>query len=188
MVLQLHQIPTCPFTGVRGWLSIEEDECLIALARRFDTEGAIYVNSGVEYGRSISILTKAAPLAKVYGVELSPKDEYIPQMLTANLHPTVLIGDALLIAKSWRLPLDLCFVDDCHSLNHLRKEIPLWAQHIKLGGVIAFHDTAAPTNLHPHQLHAEVQQALTEWLAVDGHNWKELESADSIRVFERIGK
>lgn len=188
MTLQLFQVPVCPFTGVRGWLSNEEDQKLVELSQRFNIEGAVLLNSGVEYGRSISILAKAAPLAKVFGIEISPKDSYYPQMLAADLHPTIIVGNALEAAKNWALPIDFAFIDDNHELAHLRVEIPLWAKHIKVGGVIAFHDTAAPTNMNPHWLHAEVQQALGEWLEVDGHKWQELPSADSIRAFERIAK
>jgi len=188
MVYQLFQVPQSPLTGVRGFLSIDEDNLLASLAQRFNFEGAEVANLGIEYGRSISILAKFAPLARVQGVELSPKPDYAPMMRDAGLDPIVIIGDVLEIGKTWKTPLDLLFIDDDHTVAHLRKEIPLWAQHIRIGGVIAFHDTAAPTNLNPHWLHAEVQQAIEEWLKLDGHNWKELDSADSIRVFERIGK
>lgn len=188
MVLLIHQIPQSPFTGVRGWLSLDEDEKLIELSKRFNVEGAVLVNSGVEYGRSISLLAKFAPLATVWGVELSPKVDYYPQMKAAKLNPTIIVGNALEVAKNWALPIDFAFIDDDHSLNHLRIEIPLWTQHIKVGGVIAFHDAAPETNLAPHWLHVEVQQALNEWQEADGDKWIELQSADSIRVFERIAK
>ena len=152
----------------------------------FNEYHATIVNIGVEYGRSISLFAKAAPFASVYGVELSPRPEYAVNMAAAGLTPTVLIGDSAEIGMQWERAIDLCFIDACHWYNCVVKDIRAWCPHVKVGGVVLFHDAAPHTNPAPHEQHIEVERAINEWQAQDGNKWRELNSVDTIRGFERV--
>jgi predicted O-methyltransferase YrrM len=63
----------------------------------------------------------------------------------AGLDGTViaLVGDSPTIARLWRLPLGLVFVDGAHSEDLVRADYDGWAPHVARGGLLAFHDVFA---------------------------------------------
>jgi len=49
-------------------------------------------------------------------------------------------GDLSEIAKGWKLPIDLLFIDSDHSFEGVKIAYESWYPHVKDGGMIAFHD------------------------------------------------
>lgn len=190
--------PYSPFTQVPGWESEAEQALLVDLARKVPANGII-CEIGSEWGMSASLFCYAADSSvSIHCVDLFPIDYRGDMQMNhaLNLHYAgfsqrvfYLRGDSSEIGKIWQGgAIDLLFIDGDHSYNGVLRDIEAWLPHIAKGGIVAFHDTAAPTNANPHALHFEVDQALATWLDKDGHNWLELPSVDSIRVFQRVAK
>jgi predicted O-methyltransferase YrrM len=60
----------------------------------------------------------------------------------AALESTVVgvVGDSSLIARSWRTPLALCFIDGGHGEDPAWADYRGWTPHVALGGRLAIHD------------------------------------------------
>lgn len=185
------QAPISPITGCPGWLSNAEEALLMRYAQQLHASDVI-VNIGCEYGRSLIALAKAAPDAKVYGVELAPKTELHSNLLEAGLYYSLIIeGDSKAVGKEWTQKGDtvvhLLFVDGAHEYENVVGDIEAWYPHIALNGYIIFHDVAQITNQQPHYLHFEVTRAITEWVQSQS-DFEAIEQADSIAVFRRVSK
>jgi predicted O-methyltransferase YrrM len=50
------------------------------------------------------------------------------------------VGDSPVIAKNWRTPLGLVFVDGGHALDVVLADYEAWSPHVAAGGVLVFHD------------------------------------------------
>jgi MMP 1-O-methyltransferase len=50
------------------------------------------------------------------------------------------VGDSSTIAKNWRTPLGLVFVDGGHALDVVLADYEAWSPHVAAGGVLVFHD------------------------------------------------
>lgn len=185
-------------TGVTGWLTPLEDLLLYNLAQQVPDFGVV-CEIGSEYGRSTSLFCKGTkPNVQIHCVDIFPVDHRGDM---ATIHENNLIiagygnrvirhkGDSSAFGKVWQHDnIDLCFVDGDHSYDGVMRDIRAWTPHVLVHGLVAFHDTAAPTNTQPHELHWEVQKAIDDWIANERHRWNEHQSVDSIRVFERVAK
>jgi predicted O-methyltransferase YrrM len=72
-------------------------------------------------------------------------------------------------------PLDLVYVDGSHSDQGVRDDIEAWADSVKVGGVMAFHDYGNP-------LHS-VTSAIDEMM-VDG--WQMMGLVGTVIAFEKV--
>jgi predicted O-methyltransferase YrrM len=50
------------------------------------------------------------------------------------------VGDSPTIAKHWRTPLGLVFIDGGHALDVVLGDYESWSSHIAPGGLLVFHD------------------------------------------------
>jgi predicted O-methyltransferase YrrM len=50
------------------------------------------------------------------------------------------VGDSPAIARHWRTPLGLVFVDGGHALDVVFADYEAWSPHVAAGGVLVFHD------------------------------------------------
>ncbi|HEY4402808.1 MAG TPA: class I SAM-dependent methyltransferase [Acidimicrobiia bacterium] len=50
------------------------------------------------------------------------------------------VGDSPAIARHWRTPLGLVFVDGGHALDVVLADYEAWSPHVTAGGVLVFHD------------------------------------------------
>lgn len=69
------------------------------------------------------------------------KDRYQEDHLAEEENVTVVIGDDIALGTVWETPIDLLYVDDGHEAEHVAKEIEVWAPHVRVGGLVLFHDT-----------------------------------------------
>lgn len=175
-------------TGVPGWETILEQETLAAYASNMPDNGII-VEIGAEFGMSASLFCWFAPhTAKIYSIDLFPGD--LLQVHTDNLkragfagRSKQIQGDSAQIGFGWQLgKIDLLFIDGDHSYNGVQRDIAAWIPHVKVNGVVIFHDAAPRTNPNPHYLHLEVQRAIDEWRNKD---WTEQPPKDTMRIFIR---
>ena len=59
-----------------------------------------------------------------------------------DLQDTVvpIIGRSDIIGRAWKTPLGLVFVDGSHAYESVLKDYQVWADHVRSGGHLAFHD------------------------------------------------
>lgn len=192
--------PLSPITGVPGWESPAEQDLLLQLAQAVPYGGVI-IEIGSEFGMSASIFLKATEntAVQVGCVDLFPDN--LQAIHQQNLQEAGLqigrIQYSQQDSKKGFVPnpircdrsghsIDLLFIDGDHTYAGCKADIDAWTPHVKVGGRVAFHDTACATNLRPHRLHEEVTQAITEWQTGEaGADWALRETVDSIMVFER---
>jgi len=53
-------------------------------------------------------------------------------------------GDSKMVGKNWPVKVDLVFVDGDHTLEGCAGDIEAWADHIRSGGYMLFHDYGSP--------------------------------------------
>lgn len=179
--------PRSKHTGVPGWLTDNEELLLRQEASRL-RKGAVVVNIGVEYGRSMSVFAKFAGIERtIIGVEIKPKPEFDMYMAEAGLSGRykIVVGDSRDIASVWETPVDLLFIDGGHDYKSVKADIEGWIKHVVTGGRVVFHDVACSTNEQPHPLHWEVSRAVNEWFSEYAEDWQITDMADSMMIFKR---
>jgi len=50
------------------------------------------------------------------------------------------IGNSPTVARHWRTPLGLCFIDGGHAYDVALADYEAWSPHVASGGVLVFHD------------------------------------------------
>lgn len=95
---------------------------------------------GAWNGRTAAALKDAVPEADVYSVEVNEKAH--SQLLDGkgDLDIEWVLGDAIKFLENTNLTFEFVYVDDNHTLDHVRREIELLADVIPSGGVAFFHD------------------------------------------------
>lgn len=201
-----HGAPLSVFTRVPGWETVPEQYTLHAQAS-IVPEGGVIVEIGAQFGMSASIFCMAADKSvEIYSIDLFPydlmrlhRDNLVEagygKKLDAGYYAMrniPLQGDSYELGQHWRVTaqhhgrnghnIDLLFIDGDHSYNGVVRDIAAWTPHVKVGGVVIFHDAAPETNRNPHPLHYEVQRAIDEWASPA---WLEQPSCDSMRIFIR---
>lgn len=190
------QAPLSHFTHVPGWQSRHEQRALIEYARLVPENGVI-CELGSEAGQSASLFCYGSlPTVTIQCVDLFPDDmaqNHTHNLVEAGFGTRNIIrwkGDSAEIGKQWTGDIDLLFVDADHSYAGVKRDIAAWIPHVRVNGFVLFHDCACTTNLNPHPLHYEVQQAVNEWfqLSTLSRNppFVELPSVDSLRVFRKL--
>lgn len=184
-------------TGTPGWESREEQDLLFRLAHDLVGKKAVIVEIGGEFGMSASILSKAAPDATIYSVDISfsgdvgqiHKDNLAEAGVGKNVHQIAADSHkpgTVAILTGLVKDIDLLFLDGDHTFAGALADLTLWTPLVKVGGKLASHDNACKTNPIPHVLHHEVSKAVAEWLADNGKEWKQVEMVYSTLVFERV--
>lgn len=97
------------------------------------TEDEIYLEVGVDKGKSLSIMRMVNDKCKVIGVDLR-EDPKVP-------NTTFYRGDSVAIANEYKDgKISVLFIDGDHSYQGCKRDIEAWLPHMKEGGVIFFHD------------------------------------------------
>lgn len=52
-------------------------------------------------------------------------------------------GDSAIVGLKWPIKCDWLFIDGDHRYPAVRKDIELWLQHVKPGGILSLHDYAS---------------------------------------------
>jgi predicted O-methyltransferase YrrM len=152
--------------GVRGFLHSLEGYALFLQARDGPASGAI-VEIGSLFGRSTCWLaagSRASRRENIVAVdhfrgspEHQPGGGYpVPELaeggstlpvFQANLSAQGLteqvdlhVGDSITVARDWRGPVRLLFLDGDHSYEATRGDYHAWSRHLVPGAVIGFHD------------------------------------------------
>ena len=188
--------PRSVITSVPGWETEAEQRYLVELAKTVPADGLI-VEIGAEWGQSASLWSYTMMgLPHGSSVDIVSIDTFQGDMLGAhqrnlaeagfNGRTKQIVGDSKLVGEGWGSPIDLLFIDGDHSYAGAKSDIQLFTPHVKVGGLVVFHDVAQVTNLMPHHLHFEVTRALSEWQQAEGGDWEPLRPVDTTAVFRRV--
>lgn len=82
------------------------------------------------------------------------------------------------VVQGWQEPIDLLFIDADHSYQAVRKDWDDWSSYVKVGGIIALHDSRSMKYPGPFRL---VQEITT-----DGGSYRKVEEVSTMTVFEKI--
>jgi MMP 1-O-methyltransferase len=101
---------------------------------------------------------------------------------TGRLETSVvgLVGDSPTVARAWRTPLALCFIDGGHGEAPAWADYRGWAPHVAVGGWLAIHDVfedPADGGRPPYELWCD---------AVSTGRWAPDGTTGSLRVLRRV--
>ena len=91
----------------------------------------VIVEIGTLHGGSAVMLSDSK--AKVYTIDVNPRLEVEGDF-------ELIKGDSIEIAKTWKRPIDLLFIDGNHTYEGVRDDIASWLPFVRDGGVVIFHD------------------------------------------------
>jgi predicted O-methyltransferase YrrM len=135
-----------------GYLRAPEVPALKKLARDLP-DNPIVVNIGAGVGTSALAFLESRDDLTLFSVDIvggiEPtgglgNEEFALKSAGVDLSRRhAITGDSLEVARVWnRGKVDLVFIDGRHDDYYVEVEAPTWWQHVKDGGVIAFHDYA----------------------------------------------
>lgn len=190
--------PLSVFTFVPGWETPHEQGLLLSLASCTIGRAHI-VEIGSEMGMSASLFRLGNPSAFVFCIDINPNAPYVENLKEVGLYSDYEIRSIYADSrefdwidwttqKGFSPSIDLLFVDGDHSYNGALSDLTRYTPHIKNGGFLTIHDCAVKTNIHPHESHYEVYNAVHKWLAADGSRdgFRFMFSVDSTMVFRRM--
>ena len=92
------------------------------------------------------------------------------------------VGDSPTVARWWRAPLALLFVDGGHGAEPAHADYEGWAPHVAPGGLLAIHDVfpnPADGGRPPYELYRR---------ALSSGAFTEISATGSLRVLRRVGE
>ena len=104
-------------------------------------------------------------------------------MDTADLEDTVVavVGKSSVVARCWRTPLQLLFIDGGHSEEAANADFDGWASWVQVGGALVIHD------VFPDPRDGGRPPYLIYCRAIDSGDFVEVGRTGSLRVLERVG-
>ena len=121
----------------------DSDRHLISIfAMALASKGETYVELGVREGHTSEPLHKAAELnlGKLWSVDVNEPTEYIPYEPTS--HYEFVKKDSIQFLEEWpkHKKMDVVFVDDWHSYEHVKRQLELLDECVGPSSVILLHD------------------------------------------------
>lgn len=102
----------------------------------------------------------------------------------ANLDDTIVavVGKSPVVARGWRTPLDLLFIDGGHSEQAAQQDYDGWARWVAPGGALIIHDVFPDPRdggRPPYHIYCR---------AIESGNFVETGATGSLRVLERVDR
>ena len=194
--------------SVIGFMPADEGRALFDAATRF-LSGGVAVEIGTYCGRSTVLLGAAAARigSVLYTVDhhhgseehqpgwefhdttmvdpLSGRFDTLPTFRrtldAAGLDDTIVavVGKSTVVARGWRTPLELLFVDGGHSEAVAQADFDGWAPRVAVGGALIIHDVFPDPRdggRPPYHIYRR---------ALDSGEFTEVSATGSLRVLER---
>lgn len=158
-------------TKTHALLTVEEGKLLYELAKNGPSNGVIVEIGSYKGGSTIMLAlgSKVAHREKIYAVD--PHKNYdmmlgwvgkekIPQSTLGIFKRNIkdlkvtdqvipLVGLSSEMAKGWKLPIRLLWIDGDHAYFRVKEDFLLWERYLTKGGIIALHDTKNSENMSP---------------------------------------
>ena len=194
---------------VTGFMPADEGQALFDAAMRY-LDGGVGVEIGTYCGRSTVLLGAAAARtgSVLYTVDhhhgseehqpgwefhdatlvdpVSGRFDTLPSfrrtMDAAGLEDTVVavVGHSPVVARGWRTPLEMLFIDGGHSEAAAQADFDGWAKWVKVGGALVIHDVFPDPRdggRPPYHIYCR---------AIDTGDFTETGATGSLRVLERV--
>ena len=195
---------------VTGVMPSDEGRALFDAAKRH-LDGGVAVEIGTYCGRSTVLLAAAAAAtgSVLYTVDhhhgseehqpgwefhdaslvdpVSGRFDTLPAfrrtMDAADLQDTIVavVGKSTVVARDWRTPLQLLFIDGGHSEDAANADFDGWARWVRVGGVLIIHD------VFPDPRDGGRPPYLIYCRAIDSGDFTEVGCTGSLRVLQRVG-
>ena len=195
--------------SVIGFMPADEGKDLFDAAVRF-LSGGVAVEIGTYCGRSTVLLGAAAAQTDsvLYTVDhhhgseehqpgwefhdttmvdpVSGRFDTLPTFRrtldAAGLDDTIVavVGKSTVVARGWRTPLELLFIDGGHSEEVAQADFDGWAKWVSVGGALVIHDVFPDPRdggRPPYHIYCR---------ALDSGDFTEVSASGSLRVLERI--
>ena len=94
-------------------------------------------------------------------------------------HVVAVVGKSSLVARSWRTPLQLLFIDGGHTDAAAQQDFDGWARWVAVGGTLVIHDVFPDPNAGGQAPYRVYRRAL------DTGAFREVSAIGSMRVLER---
>ena len=125
--------------AIPGWMSKEEAQFLLE-----NVEGKFYVEIGVAYGKSLSLVRHHYPDMEVVGIDLI---NHGVEKKVNNVE--IIYGNANeLNSRFIDGSIDTLFVDGDHQYDGCLSDMVRWYNKVKKGGTIMIHDYNRKTREH----------------------------------------
>ena len=193
---------------VIGFMPADEGQALFDAAVRF-LRGGVAVEIGTYCGRSTVLLGAAAAQngSVLYTVDhhhgseehqpgwefhdstmvdpVSGRFDTLPTFRrtldAAGLDDTIVavVGKSPVVARGWRTPLELLFIDGGHSEEAAQADFDGWAKWVAIGGALVIHDVFPDPRdggRPPYHIYCR---------AIDSGDFTEVSATGSLRVLER---
>ena len=95
-------------------------------------------------------------------------------------HVVAVVGKSSLVARSWRTPLQLLFIDGGHTDAAAQQDFDGWARWVAVGGTLVIHDVFPDPNAGGQAPYRVYRRAL------DTGAFREVSAIGSMRVLERL--
>lgn len=104
-------------------------------------------------------------------------------MDAADLEDTIVavVGKSTVVARNWRTPLQLLFIDGGHSEDAACADFEGWARWVQVGGKLVIHD------VFPDPRDGGRPPYLIYCRAIDSGDFVDVGHIGSLRVLERVG-
>ena len=196
---------------VVGFMPDDEGRALFDAARRY-LRGGVAVEIGTYCGKSTVLLGAAAArsgsvlftIDHHHGSEehqpgwefhdtslvdpVSGRFDTLPSFRrtldAAGLDDTIVavVGKSPVVARGWRTPLDLLFIDGGHSEQAAQQDYDGWVKWVAPGGALVIHDVfpdPADGGRPPYHIYCR---------AIESGDFDETSATGSLRVLERAGR
>jgi MMP 1-O-methyltransferase len=195
---------------VAGFMPADEGKALYDAALHYLLDGSVGVEIGTYCGKSTLLLGAAAQQRNsvLYTIdhhhgseEHQPGWEYHDASLVDDLtgkfdtlptfrraldsaglddHVVAVVGKSAVVARTWRTPLQLVFIDGGHTESAAQADFDGWARWVSTGGALIIHDVFANPDdggLAPYHIYCR---------AIDSAQFQEVSATGSLRVLERV--
>ncbi|OBI82487.1 class I SAM-dependent methyltransferase [Mycobacterium sp. E740] len=96
-------------------------------------------------------------------------------------HVVAVVGRSPVVARGWRTPLRLLFIDGGHTEEAAQRDFDGWAKWVEVGGALVIHDVF-PNPDEGGQAPFHIYRR-----ALDSNEFREISATGSMRVLERTG-
>jgi predicted O-methyltransferase YrrM len=90
-----------------------------------------------------------------------------------------IVGHSARVARHWRTPLAMLFIDGGHSEDPVTQDYEGWSPHVMPGGALVFHD------IYPNPADGGQAPYRVYLRAIDSGDFREVRVQGSLRVLER---
>jgi MMP 1-O-methyltransferase len=195
---------------VTGFMPADEGRTLYDIAVRY-LDGSVGVEIGTYCGKSTLLLGAAAQqtASVIYTIdhhhgseEHQPGWEYHDTSLVDEVtglfdtlptfrrtldaaglddHVVAVVGKSPVVARGWRAPLQLLFIDGGHSETAANQDFEGWAKWVSVGGALVIHDVFPDPKdggRPPYYIYCR---------AMESGQFRDVAAVGSLRALERIG-